>query len=185
MPLQCFPPLDRHLKRESDRPQLGVEDLHVSSAQLTAAGPSLISMFARIKLQSPTLFDPGINTRAILFGVPHNLRLDDLRGAINPESSRQTVPVFTQLRDSFAFLSSPAERQELTDMWDWLLWRYKRRFISFHAKRWTAPKVPHAHCLSCLTGEFAHCYLVRTTQNFRYPDDPTIVFSNLYFEVVP
>jgi len=34
MPLQCVSLFDRLIKRESDRPQLGIKDLHTSSAQI-------------------------------------------------------------------------------------------------------------------------------------------------------
>jgi len=46
MRLQCVSRLNRHIKRKSNRPQLGVEDLHGPSAQKTVAGPPLISMCA-------------------------------------------------------------------------------------------------------------------------------------------
>jgi hypothetical protein len=45
MLLQCFSLLDRHVKREADRPQFGVEDLHASGDQKAAARPSFISVF--------------------------------------------------------------------------------------------------------------------------------------------
>jgi len=41
MLLQCFSLLDRHVKRESDRPQFGVEDLQASGAQKAAARPPI------------------------------------------------------------------------------------------------------------------------------------------------
>ena len=41
MHVQCFSLLDRHVKRESDRPQFGVEDLQASGAQKAAARPPI------------------------------------------------------------------------------------------------------------------------------------------------
>jgi hypothetical protein len=45
MLLECFSLLDYHVKRESDRPQFGVEDLNASGAQQAAAKPPFISVF--------------------------------------------------------------------------------------------------------------------------------------------
>jgi len=45
MYLQCLSLLDGHVKRKSDRPQFGVEDLDMSSAQNAAARAALISVF--------------------------------------------------------------------------------------------------------------------------------------------
>jgi len=42
---QCSSLLDRHIKHKPDRPQLGVEDFHMSGAQNAAARPPFISVF--------------------------------------------------------------------------------------------------------------------------------------------
>jgi hypothetical protein len=44
MPMECLPLLDRLTKRESNRQQLGVDDVPAPSAPNAAAGPPLISL---------------------------------------------------------------------------------------------------------------------------------------------
>src|SRR5882757_9059746 len=63
MLLQCISLLHRHVKRESDRPQFGVQDLHTSSSQKAAARPPLISCLhtAAAPTQPSSVRDPSVN----------------------------------------------------------------------------------------------------------------------------
>jgi len=47
MDLQCFLLVNRHIKRKSNRPQLGITDLNAPSVQKPAVGPPFISMVSR------------------------------------------------------------------------------------------------------------------------------------------